>query len=267
MQEIDYTTLPTSLVDFGTALRMLADSQSDVTEIITKWETLFDMETPRTVEVTLSDGTVHNIDNLAKMREDLIAGLSLDEPKVKQLKMSSPYVKGGIRGNAWYGLHYGGESKNDETGMYLDNPDAGGFMGMRYGVQNVLRTCAFVDKATGTISMEEMPEMIIVGGFHKQGQVIPLTYELTLVAPGLDNVARGEMVTDVQYCGRVMFVNQNQESDFKLAVKDSVGSVLYTRDIPANKCIECAYWAAVGQGSVMFREIYWAPQPGVADNG
>ena len=65
------TNIPHSIVDFAAALKLLAESQSDVAEIVTKWDLICDTETARTVEITLSNG-VHKVDNLAKIRQDLI---------------------------------------------------------------------------------------------------------------------------------------------------------------------------------------------------
>ena len=66
MAEIDFRNLPHNLVDFGNALKMLANSQADVTELVTKWDELIDTNTAKTVTIKLSNGVVHKIDNLAK---------------------------------------------------------------------------------------------------------------------------------------------------------------------------------------------------------
>ena len=59
---------PSSLLDFADALRLIAQSQSDVTELVVKWNEIMDTTSPTTVSV-LVGGLVKQVDNLAKIRE------------------------------------------------------------------------------------------------------------------------------------------------------------------------------------------------------
>ena len=265
MKEFDYTTLPHNLVDFGNALKMLANSQSDVTELVVKWDELIDTNTPKTVTIKLSDGTVHKIDNLAKIRNDLIAGLSLDEPKVKNITFSDKYVHGGIRAGSYFGQVYGGDSKNDESGIYMCNPDADGMTGMRYGVQNVIRTCAMTQKTSGRLEMDDLPELLFLGATWINNSSAPDNFRLTLVSPRAAYVQRNEMTASVQYCGRTTLINQSN-APFTFKVIDATGAEIYNRVIPAYGCISCVFWAACGQNTVNFREINWV-QSGVINDG
>jgi hypothetical protein len=265
MKEFDYTTLPHNLVDFGNALKMLANSQSDVTELVVKWDELIDTKTPKTVTIKLSDGTVHKIDNLAKIRNDLIAGLSLDEPRVKGITFYSPYVHGGIRADSFFGQVYGGEVTNDASGIYMSNPDADGMQGMRYGVHNVLRTCAMTQKTSGRLEMDDLPDVLFLGATWITNSSAPDNFTLTLVSPRAAYVQRNEMTGSVQYCGRTTLINQSN-APFTFKVLDATGAVKYNRVIPAYGCVSCVFWAACGQDTVNFREINWV-QSGVINDG
>ena len=78
--------IPHNVLDFADALHLLAQSQSDVSEIVTKWDLICDTTTARTVTVNIN-GTTMEVDNLAKIRQDLVSGLSLDNPTVTSLKL------------------------------------------------------------------------------------------------------------------------------------------------------------------------------------
>ena len=265
MAEIDFRNLPHNLVDFGNALKMLANSQADVTELVTKWDELIDTNTAKTVTIKLSNGVVHKIDNLAKIRDDLVKGLSLDTPKVKSITFSDKYVHGGIRAGSYFGQVYGGESKNDESGIYMCNPDADGMTGMRYGVQNVLRTCAMTQKESGRLEMDDLPELLFLGAVWQNFSVAPTAFTLTLISPRTAYVSRNEMTHSSQYCGKVILVNQS-DSDFTFTVINETGAQIFTRVIPPKGCVPCIFWAACGQNTVNFREINWV-QSGVINDG
>ena len=149
--------LPSAIVDFADALKALVDSQSDVTQLVTKWDELTNTDTPGTVKIVLSNGTEHTVDNLAKIRNDLVEGLALDNPSVWSLSFKSSNGAGGMisaGGNYGHTFHNG----VDGSGNVEDPFDRySGFVGFARMARNEFYTTCVPNKDVCDFQLFQMP--------------------------------------------------------------------------------------------------------------
>ena len=248
--------LPSSLVDFADALKTLVASQSDVTQLVTKWDEIVNTDTPRTVKITLSDGTEHSVDNLAKIRNDLIEGLSLDEPTVSALKFNQYRERGMIRANRWWGkaFHLDGENAF-ESGE--------GWIGAYRNLRNDFNSVCMPDKAVVRANMMQMPRIVYIGAVKDRGIDPVDTVDFYITAPSATYVTNDEMVPS-HYDTMVTFVNRNfgraenpnyAGADVTVRLHDEQGTFTVERVIPPAHSATFILFAAPGLNTMNVNEV------------
>lgn len=250
--------LPASWLDFSDALKLLSDSQKDVTELVTKWSDIMDTETPRTVDVTLTDGSVHKVDNLAKIRRDLIAGLSLENPVVTTLGLRSYRANGSITATYQYGLEYQNE------GATFDK--LGGFTGVYRSLYNDLWTAAIPSASKIRVNLQAMPRIVMLGVDYQDGTDVIDNLEISINPPSSSYVNNGVMAEGKHYCTIVTLVNHNYgmrdnayyEGPVTVTLKSSEGiysSNVYTVTLQPKKSASFLLFAPAGGQVVNIQEI------------
>jgi len=251
--------VPHAIVDFAAALKLLAESQSDVSELVTKWDLICNTYTPMTVDITLSNG-VHKVDNLAKIRNDLIKGLSLKNPTVVEIKYRTNERDYGrqtasqLIGNSWYAV---GENPFDAN--------SSGWKSCLRFLDNDVRSVCFPDTGDIHADLMGMPRVVVLGVPVGNGQ--PVT-EVTihLSAPSANWASDNLIGGDKQLYAVTMFVNRNfggygsaaiayPGNPVTLHVYDATGVRLFTREIPPAKCVSYMFFAGPGQNTVNFHEL------------
>lgn len=241
--------MPAAIVDFAAALKLLGQSQSDVAEIVTKWDLICNTDTPRTVEIQLSNG-VHKVDNLAKIRNDLIKGLSLDEPKVKSVQFSAYRVSGRISAtdrisNAW---HEDGEDPYEPT-------REGWETSARLGNTDIESVCMPTTPDI-TVRMSDLRPVIFVGwATGTDGNPIT-TFDIHIKS--MHSAWSSSLYSGKQYYTRTTFVNTNPNGDdvtIKLWYDDTNPNGYFTRVLPVRKSFTVLVWAALGQNLVNIFEL------------
>lgn len=241
--------MPAAILDFAAALKLLGQSQSDVAEIVTKWDLICSTDTPLTVEIHLSNG-VHKVDNLAKIRNDLIKGLSLNEPTCNTVNFKYYHRYGSISAtdrtaNVW---HDAGEDPYEPSRVGWES--YGRFM--RVGVSSV---CMPTTNDI-TVWMHQLEPVIIVGWATDAGG-IPITafdFHIKAMPPGVAD----SLYSDKQYYTKVTFVNTNSNGDdvtIKLWYNDADADGYYTRVLPASRNVTFLVWAFIGQDRVNIFEM------------
>lgn len=246
--------IPHSLLDFADAIRMLAESQSDVAELVTKWDELCDTTTPKTIKITVG-GVVHEVDNLAKIRDTLVKGLSLDNPNVKTLRFY------GIQAGATYSATrrflrgYHSESYEDDYGNVVVGE------GVMETLANTLRTIVYPTKARLDLKIYDMPSVMCLGVPKTAGEMPIDTYDIYVSAPPASFAEDGSMFP-LHYYTTTKFVNRNYGTgnpivfgDVTINIHDATGRVSTTRVIPPNKCVEFLFFASPGQDTMNFQEL------------
>lgn len=241
--------MPAAIVDFAAALKLLGQSQSDVAEIVTKWDLICNTDTPRTVEIQLSNG-VHKVDNLAKIRNDLIKGLSLDEPTCKTVKFSAYRVSGRVSAtdrtsNAW---HDEGEDPYD--------PSRSGWESYAKFLRAEVSSVCMPTTNNISIWMHQLEPVIFVGWATDSGGT-PITsfdFHIKSMPTGMAN----SLYSGKQYYTQVTFVNTNPNGDdvtLKLWYNDADANGYYTRVLPVYRNVTFLIWAAIGQDRVNIFEM------------
>lgn len=241
--------IPHSVFDFADALRMLSESQGDVTEIVTKWDLICDTTIPRTVTVSVN-GTTREVDNLAKIRQDLVEGLSLDKPTVSSVTFRGKQSnQGNINADRWSNKGWGDLP-------WVSVTDAKGWIGSFRNTKNDFHSLCVVDRDSvvdgDSIKMDllQMPKFAFLCAGH-------VTF--TVSAPSVSYVQQGDLA-DTQYCTTTTFVNRWLDGNaaplgvVQLVVNDSVNDLLVV-DIPPGKSVCLAMWASAGQNIVNAQEI------------
>ena len=239
--------IPHSVFDFADALRMIAESQEDVTEIVTKWDMICDTTIPRTIPVNIG-GTTREVDNLAKVRQDLVEGLSLDKPTVSSVTLRGQQSnQGNINADRWTSKGWGV--------LPWTARESGEWVGAYRNTRNDFYSVCIVDRdsyASGSVQMGllQMPKVAFLCVEH---------VVFTVSAPSASCVQQGDCA-DAQYCTTTTFVNRWLDSTgapmgtVNLVVNDSVNDLL-TIHIPPGKSVCLAMWAAAGQSVVNAQEI------------
>lgn len=221
--------LPASFVDFASALKILADSQADITELVTKWDEITDTTSPKTVKVSLSDGTYHSVDNLAKIRNDLVAGLSLDTPTVKTITVTTAQSSSRIRSSD--------QSCQVWHGDGVDNFDAvNGFSGVYKNTRNEVRTACFPASSTLNVSLEDMPRVVMVGAKISEDTLID-TVTINVSPSNLAFTEQNLMAASKHYYALVTFVNRNFGNDPSVMAGAPVTVILKSADITISRTI------------------------------
>lgn len=248
--------IPHSLVDFADALKMLAQSQSDVTELVTKWDMLMDTGTPGTVQMTVG-GVTHEVDNLAKVRQDLVQGLSLDSPTVTSVTFKGYRTNGKQTASETSGLAYIGSNTD------AFDPSEGMVGGLR-NLRNDFRTIARTYTSRVDVPMLRLPRIVCVGIVDTAGVDPVSTVDIYISAPPASSVSAGILSGDKQYYTTVRFVNRNfgrLESpnsagyDVTVNLHDATGTFTMSRTIPALGSVEFLVFAGAGQDTVNVQAI------------
>ena len=245
--------LPQSLVDFSDALKKLYQSSEDATEIVTKWDEITNTDTPATVKVTIS-GVVHEVDNLAKIRQDLVEGLSLDNPIVSSVsfKSGSPYPAEGTQDAT---TRYCTSVAPQSSGAY-PYEDVDTVVGEFRNVYNDFRTLCLLNKATLEVQMLQLPSVLLLAAPSIEGQTRLDSFELTIRAPGAGYATQGKMTLERHYYTRVTFINTNTVP-VTLNLYNATGSVVIPspRVIPSLKAVTYLVFAKPSQNTVNVQEV------------
>lgn len=247
--------IPHNVLDFADALHLLAQSQSDVSEIVTKWDLICDTTTARTVTVNIN-GTTMEVDNLAKIRQDLVSGLSLDNPTVASLKLLEK--SGGGYGMVRPTHRYSVRPYTASNNLF---GDGAGQSGMFESVYNVARTLAMPTKSLLELSLYELPSVMVLGWTPQAGTMPVENYEIRISAPDASYAEQGAMANS-QYYATVKFANRNLGTTAPIEYRpvtiklcNATGGLLLETVISPLRTREFMFWAAPGQDSVNLYEI------------
>ncbi len=225
--------VPSNVVDFGTALRMLADSQRDVTELVTKLDQLVNTTTPMTVDINLTGGTV-SVSNLAQIKKDLMDVASNSAPIVNSLTALSSDGKQKLR-----------VTPKDISSRVLLNPNGSfndqdnGSAGFYTGVRNTLRTVVVAEETIANVSMLDLPEVLLAGVRWDDRQTPHSTLKIN-VQPFIGD--SDKFVSDRMYYTTMTVVNRSA-SNFSMTVADKFGTPVLVNIIPANGSIEYLFYS------------------------
>ena len=255
------TNVPHAIVDFAAALKMLADAQSDIAEVVTKWDLICDTTTPRTVKIELSDG-VHEVDNLAKIREDLVKGLSLENPEVYSLTLKTKYGPGTGFINAhqqsatkWFA---GGDSDSSFKDPY-EKYEA--YLGIVRNMRNTFYSCCMGQKQRIDINLLDLARYVWLGYPASPNDAPIAEYDLYIKSPASSNP---RLAQNRQYCTAVTFIGAHTNQ----AGTAPAGAVILhihhvdgssdptTVSIDYGKTATFIMWAAPGQNQVNVQRIH-----------
>lgn len=256
------TNVPHAIVDFAAALKMLASAQSDIAEIVTKWDLICDTTTPRTVKIELSDG-IHEVDNLAKIREDLVKGLSLDNPEVYSLKLKTKYGPGtGYLHSTYFASKSWFASSDSESSFKDPYEKYESYWGCYRNMRNTFYSCCMGQKSEIHINFLELSRYIWLGYPASPNDPPIQAYSLYIKSPSPSNtvLAQGGR----QYCAVVTFIGAytNQAGTapagaVTLHIYHVDGSTATTTvTIEFGKTATFIMWAAPGQNQVNVQRIH-----------
>ena len=257
--------LPSAIVDFADALKALVDSQSDVTQLVTKWDELTNTDTPGTVKIVLSNGTEHTVDNLAKIRNDLVEGLALDNPSVWSISFKSSNGAGGMISA---GGSYGSTFHNgvDGSGNVEDPFDRyRGSVGFARMTRNEFYTTCVPNKDVCDFHLFQMPRVMWLGQPDAKNSNVALSnYTFNIKAPPASWATSGNLVEGAQYYGQVTLINAYLSGSTPLGdvtvniVADPGNAAGGTRTIviPQKSYVTLLLWAAPGQALVNIVKLY-----------
>lgn len=245
--------MPAALVDFASALKMLAEAQSDIAEIVTKWDLICDTTTPRTVKIALSNH-VHEVDNLAKIREDLVKGLSLEYPEVFSIKLKTKYGPGtghlsATQQTAKTWISGDGGSFTDPYEKYESN------LGIVRNLNNTYYSCRVAQKPEIRVSLFELARFIWLGYPASATDEHISEYNLYIKAPAVNEAL---YASNRQYCTLVTFIGANTSYDGSVSYGAVTLHIHHSDDdqqvttvsIELGKMATFLVWAAPGQNSV-----------------
>lgn len=251
--------LPNSFVDFADALRILSQCSLDATEVVTKWSELMNTTTPAIVSVTVN-GVTFKVDNLAKIRRDIAAGLNVDVPRVRGVKL----VDGKARGHLGPVESYGSVWKVAGDISYQDEP---GYVGVYHGVFNDFYTACMPSKVDVTMKFLDLPKVVLMGAARAVGVLPPDMLNLTVTAPPRSLVQSEELV-NTSYYTKVTFVNRNlgmalpdgtaehaEGLPVRLKVFDSTGALVYERALSPHGSVNLLMFTSPGSGTVNVQEV------------
>lgn len=254
------TNVPHAIVDFAAALQMLASAQSDIAEIVTKWDLICDTTTPRTVKIELSDG-IHEVDNLAKIREDLVKGLSLDYPEVYALKLKTKYGPGVGRLSATQYSATTYIASSDSNSSFMDPYEKyEGHLGFVRNLNNTFYSCRMGQKQEIRVSLFELARFIWVGYPASPNDPPISAYSIHIKAPAVNNTL---YATDRQYCTLVTFIGAKTNQAGTVAdgsvtlhiYHSDDDSIVDTVTLEYGKMATFLVWAAPGQNLVPMMRV------------
>lgn len=248
--------LPASFVDFAGALKKLFDSQEDVTKLVTLWDDLVNTDTPQSFTVELSNGEKkYQVDNLAKIREDIRAGLNLDEPTVKAIHFYDSQRKATIQCGSMTDMAY------YAVGTNIFDPFEG-WCGVYRGLWNDYITACSPTQESITVNMMDMPRIVLLGVEFKNGSNRLDDVIVTINPPTAAFAEQGLLSNNKDYTTLVTFVNRNsiqvREGSFvylpvKLTLVTGNGSLYFT--IKGGCSVTCLLFAPAGGDIVHVQEI------------
>lgn len=227
------TGLSSNLVDFGTALRMLADSQRDVTELVTKLDLLVNTTTPMTVDIELTSGTV-TVDNLAMIKKELTATANNSAPIVQSMTALSSDGKQRMfvtpKDVSSRAVLVPVDSFNDaDTGM----------SGFSMGMRNTARTVVIAEETEAHVSLLDLPEVLLVGTRWMDGDVPHSALKINMMPFTGDSK---KFVTDRMYYTTMTVVNKSA-AVFTVTIADKFGASVKVDSIPANGSIQYLFYS------------------------
>lgn len=247
--------LPQNFVTFADAIKILYESQRDVTELVSKWDDIVNTDTPGTVDITLSSGVTKKVDNLAKIRNDLVKGLGLDEPTVRAIHFNGYRSKSTVTGMTQYGIEY-------KDGTSGNSPLFGDQFGGYRNIWNTMYSVCLPKSNNITLSLHNVPRIIMLGVnvFDGQQNVYITDYTINITAPPNSYITSGVMANE-QYCTLVTFINRNFGADPTNVIHGQVtlriksGTFEVSRKIDPDKSVTYALFAAPGADVVNAHEI------------
>lgn len=255
--------IPHSLVDFADALKALGDSQSDVTQLVTKWDELVNTTTPGTVKIILSNGTEHTVDNLAKIRQDLVEGLSLNNPTVNSVNFEGRYDSSGsidATRHFGYALYAGvdGGANGPSEDPFDKYSNHKGFARLE---RNDLYTVCLANKAVCDFNLLELPRVMWLGYPDERNNDETISeYTFNVTAPPDAYKSQNFMVSQ-QYYGMVTLINSYQTrsgtrlGDVTVHIMYKLGKSPKTYVVPQDACITLLLWAHPNQDQVNVAKI------------
>lgn len=252
---------PSSLLDFADALRLIAQSQSDVTELVVKWNEIMDTTSPATVSV-LVGGLVKQVDNLAKIRESIVKGLSLDKPTVSEVHYRGIQVSSRQTATTTY------SKAHDLVGQNPYDPTVVVQKGAVRNVYNDYQTVVIAATPDVSVSLFELPKVMLVGAIPRDGVAPVTTLNLHITPPGAITSNTADNYASNQYSAITKFVNR-YGGDVTINFYDATSTLYQTKVIPAFRTVEFLFFAAPGQtanGSPIYnlQELIPAAAGGIA---
>lgn len=251
--------MPKAFLDFADALRMLSQCSLDATELVTKWDQITDTTTPAVVTITVN-GATHNVDNLAKIRQDLTAGLSIDYPTVRGIEFVDRQSKGSAGPVTSYGLNW-----KDSGGIPYQ--DDSGYLGVYHSVCNDFYTACMPSKVDVTARFLELPKVVMLGAARETGVLPPDTLNLTVEAPTASFVQIGALDNQMYYT-KVTFVNRNagrilpdgsaehaEGLPFTFSIFNVTGAQLYSKVLSSYESVTLLIYTAPGLSTVNIQEV------------
>lgn len=252
-----------ALVDFADALKTLVNSQSDVTELVTKWDDLVNTTTPKTVKIVLSDGTEHLVDNLAKIRNDLVEGLSLDKPTISELKFQPKYgISGGLKATEYIGATVYRPEGSTSSGPREDPFDKhDGYAGFVRALRNDFFTVCQPTKAATSFDLLDLPRVMALGVPDERNNYATINiYNFAVTAPSASRLASHELING-QYGGMVTLLNSYTDKSGTLLGPVTVNFIYSTNGdtktyvIQQKTSITLLLWANPGMNIVNIAKI------------
>jgi hypothetical protein len=230
---------PSSLLDFADALRLIAQSQSDVTELVVKWNEIMDTTSPATVSV-LVGGLVKQVDNLAKIRESIVKGLSLDKPTVSEVHYRGIQASSRQTATTTY------SKAHDLVGQNPYDPTVAVQKGAVRNVYNDYQTVVIPTTSDVLVSLFELPKVMLVGAITRDGVAPVTTLNLHITPPWAITANTADIYASNQYSAITKFVNR-YNGNVTINFYDATSTLYRTKVIPAFRTVEFLFFAAPGQ--------------------
>lgn len=253
--------MPKSFLSFADALRMLAQSSLDATEIVTKWDEITDVSTPRIVKITIN-GVTHEVPNIAKIRKDITEGLNSDYPEVQGLKIVTLQAHGSVDVGGYDGIVW----HNDGGNPYRSGT---GFIGVLAGLYNDFRSMCMPTTAEVRTQFLNLPKVMALGAATAPGITPQSVLNLYVTAPPRSLVSAKRITSDSYYT-TVTFINRNfgrqlpdgtpehgEGLPFTLNIYNVTGGLLYTKVLQPHRSVQLFMFAAPEQSTINVQEIIY----------
>lgn len=80
--------IPTAITDFATAIQSICNSQTDVQELVSKWNDIINDQVPKVVSIRLTSGEYAEIKNLAMVERELRESVRTTYPNINTDRVS-----------------------------------------------------------------------------------------------------------------------------------------------------------------------------------